>query len=201
MPNRFIRRIKSGEIDSIEELKSEFKELAKLTHPDIHGPGAEAEFVTVRAEYEAALRGFERRHVGAPNAGASDFGDAWACLGLLLKRGFPKSPRHEKEKLRYEYARWRFAHALAARERGFFEAFEAELLDQKAMGSEALASEMALLRDLLDYRDRGLAPMRTHIVLSLGALKSDPRVGPEVSRFIDVLAHELGLGGEISDQA
>jgi hypothetical protein len=192
MPNRFIRRIKSGEIESIEKLKSEFKELAKLTHPDLRGSGAEAEFVAVRAEYEAALRGFGRRHVGA-----SDFGDAWACLGLLLKRGFPKSPKHEKERLRYEYARWRFAQALGAVERGLFRAFEAELLDQKAMGSEALASEMALVRDLLDYRELGLAPMRTHIVLRLGALKADPSVGPDIGRFVDALARELGIGGEI----
>ena len=37
MANRFVRRIKSGDIESVSELKSEFKEVAKLTHPDLRG--------------------------------------------------------------------------------------------------------------------------------------------------------------------
>jgi hypothetical protein len=211
VPNRFVRRIKSGEIDSIEELKSEFKELAKLTHPDLRGPGAEADFVSVRAEYEAALRGFERHRFGArdPRAEAWEGREAasgsaeplsdvaWACLALLLKRGFPKASRHEKEKLRYEYARWRFAQALGPGSRGRFAAFESELLDMKAAGSAALAPCLELLAELLDYRGRGLAPMRTQVILSIGSLRSDPRVGAGFRGFADALARDLGLGGEI----
>jgi len=220
VPNRFVRKIKSGEIESIEELKSEFKEQAKLTHPDLRGPGeragAEAEFVAVRDEYEAALRGFERHRFGARDlsgdrrdgepsgAGASCAGpagplpgDAWACLALLLKRGFPKSPKHEKEKLRYEYAVWRLGQALGPALRGLFAAFESELLDQKALRPEVLDLEMTLILDLLEYRELGLAPMRTRIVLSLGALEADPRAGPGFRRFARLLSSELGIGGEL----
>jgi hypothetical protein len=218
LSNRFVPKIKSGEIASIEELKSEFKGLAKLTHPDLRAPGdrpgAEADFVSVRAEYEAALRGFEKHRFGARStsrapraayAGGLDaahrgvpLGDAaWACLALLLKRGFPKSPRHEKERLRYEYARWRLAEALGPEEGQAFAEFESDLLDMKAAGAPSLEPAMALVRELLDYRARGLAAMRTQIVLALGAIRADPGVGTGFRRFVDALAAELGIGGEI----
>jgi hypothetical protein len=215
MPNRFVRKIRSGEIESIEALKSEFKEQAKLTHPDLRGPGdragAEAEFVAVRDEYEAALRGFERHRFGArprDEAARAFRGDAagadaplsdqaWACLALLLKRGFPKSPRHEKEKLRYEYALWRLGEALDPGFRALFRDFESELLDQKAMGSQALGPELALIRDLLEYRVLGLTPLRTRIVLSLGALGANPGVGPAFRSFARSLARGLGVGIEL----
>jgi hypothetical protein len=213
--NRFVRRIKSGDIESVKELKSEFKELAKLTHPDVRGSGAESEFVAARAEYEDALRDFERHRFGArrerdrPSAARpgsvaataevplSDA--AWLCLELLLKRGFPKVPRHEKEGLRYEYARWRLEQALGARIGELFSAFESEILDMKAFGSDALVPTLRLLRDLIDYRYAGLPAMRTHVVLSFGRLKADPRIGLAVRGFTALLAGELDIGGELDN--
>lgn len=213
MANRFVRRIKSGDIDSIEELKSEFKELAKLTHPDLQGLGKEGEFVAARAEYEAALRDFEKHRFGArlgAGGGASaasrpDAEDegrlsdaAWLCLELMLKRGFPKSARHEKERLRYEYARWRLEQALGGARAELFRAFESELLDMKAFGSPSLAPSLELLRDLIEYRYAGLAAMRTHVVLSFGRLKADPRAGTAARGFAGLLAMDLGIGGELA---
>jgi hypothetical protein len=210
--NRFVRRIRSGEIESVEDLKSEFKELAKLTHPDLRESGDRdgAEFAAARAEYEAALRDFEKHRFGArldrggrgpASAGGSDEGPlsdaAWLCLELLLKRGFPKVPRHEKERLRYEYARWRFARELGPRRAELFGEFESDLLDMRALGSAALAPATELLRDLVEYRIAGLAAMRTHVVLSLGRLKADPRVEPAVLAFAGLLALDLGIGGEL----
>lgn len=218
MANRFVRRIRSGDIGSVRELKSEFKELAKRTHPDLRDPGsrdgAEAEFVAVRAEFEAALRDFEKHRFGARGvrdeaerrrrdadvaAGADGpvSEEAWSCLALLLKRGFPKTPRHEKELLRYEYARWRLEQALGDAGAALFDRFEDELLDLKAAGGAALGSVLALLRDLIDYRYRGLAPMRTNVVLSLGRLRADPGVGKGARGFLGFLARDLGIGGEI----
>jgi hypothetical protein len=210
MANRFVRRIKSGEIESIEELKSEFKALAKLSHPDLLGPGAGGDdFARLRAEYESALRDFVKHRFGArrddPDAGGargdplSD--DAWACLALLLKRGFPKIPRHEKEALRYEYARWRLARALGTERRGLFFACEPELLDMKTARSGALGLATGLLRNLIDYREKGLSAMRTDIVLSLGKLRGDPRIGPEFRAFALSLAGELGIGGELGAES
>jgi hypothetical protein len=217
MPNRFIRKIKSGEIDTIEELKSEFKELAKRTHPDLRGPGArigaEAEFVAVKDEYEAALRNFERHRFGARRArsgGAPEtyyeshnapgaMSDAsWACLALLLKRGFPKAPRHEKEKLRYEYAVWRLAEELDPESRSRFASCEGELLLAKASGDPALEAELDLLRLLLDFRALGLAPMRTEIVMAMGRLAANPSVGPGFRSFARALGSALGIGPEIA---
>jgi hypothetical protein len=215
--NRFVRRIRSGDIDSIEELKSEFKELAKLTHPDLQGVGKEGEFVAARAEYEAALRDFEKHRFGArrgagggtegtvpgaprPDASADEsrLSDAaWLCLELMLKRGFPKSARHEKERLRYEYARWRLEQALGETRGELFRAFESELLDMRAFGSPSLAPTLRLLRDLIEYRYVGLAAMRTHVVLSFGRLKADHQAGTAVRGFVGLLAAGLGIGGEL----
>jgi len=217
MGNRFVRRIKSGDIRSIGDLKSEFKELAKRTHPDLRGPGsrdgAEAEFVAARAEFEAALRDFEKHRFGARDVrdeaepgraegGAADSagrlpGEAWSCLALLLKRGFPKVPRHEKELLRYQYARWRLVQALGSLRGALFGRFESDLLDLKAAEGKGLGAVLELLRDLIDYRYRGLAPMRTNVVLRLGRLRADPEVGEGARGFLDYLARDLDIGGEI----
>lgn len=217
MPNRFVKKIKSGEIDSVEELKSEFKELAKLTHPDLRASGAGgsagAEFAAIKDEYDAALRDFQRHRFGARRAGPGEGQEpvneshnapgavsdaAWACLELLLKRGFPKRPRHEKEKLRYEYAAWRLAEELGPETRARFASCESELLMSKAGGDPILEAELDLLRLLLDFRACGLAPMRTEIVMAMGRLAAAPTVGPGFRSFARALAAELGIGPEIA---
>ena len=199
---------------SVSELKSEFKEVAKLTHPDLRGgaggPGVEEEFVAARTEYEAALRDFEKHRFGARRgSGRAHVGgkmdgplseSVWLCLELLLKRGFPKVTRHEKERLRYEYARWRLEEALGPSRGELFRAFEAELLDMKAFGSEILAPTLRLLVDLIEYRYAGLAAMRTHVVLMQGRLKADSRAGLAFRGFMALLAGDLGIGGEINDE-
>jgi hypothetical protein len=219
MANRFARRIREGRIGSIEDLKAEFKELAKLTHPDAVGPGADhGDFAALRGEYEAALRDFAKHRFGArgaragraPGGSAAESAlarevlareafarEAWPCLALLLGRGFPKTPRHEKERLRYEYARWRFAEALGAERGALFEDCEAELLAMRESRSTALRPTLGLLSLLIEYREAGLSAMRTEIVLSMSALRLDPRVGPGCSAFLAALAADLGIGGEI----
>lgn len=217
MANRFARRIRSGEIDSVEELKSEFKALAKLSHPDLAGPGSGGEdFARLRQEYEDALANFMRHRFGARGAAATsraparstnasesraELGripdEAWACLALLLKRGFPKVPRHEKEALRYEYARWRLEQALGGGRAELFRSCEEELLLLKTVDSGASRPVLDLLRDLIDYRDEGPSAMRTQIVISLGSLRADPRFGPGIRDFARALALAVGIGGEI----
>jgi hypothetical protein len=201
--NRFVGRIRSGAIGSIGDLKSEFKELAKLNHPDLLGPDSDAEgFRRLREEYEAALRDFEKHRFGArlraPSSGEGSFRDeAWACLALFLKRGFPKVPRHEKESLRYEYARWRLGEALGREGDERFAACEAELLELKAGGSRSLGFALAFLRELIEYRDKDLPAMRTQLLLSLGELNVDPSIGPGSRAFVRRLAGELGIGAVI----
>jgi hypothetical protein len=212
VPNRFVRRIRSGEIASVDELKAEFKSLAKLSHPDLAGPGADhRDFAALRDEYEAALRDFVKHRFGARGGKASVAGgkaagvpsgplsdEAWACLALFLKRGFPKVPRHEKEAYRYEYARWRLAQGLGPELASALEGCEAELLALKAAGSPALDRALALLRELVDYRARGLGAMRTQILLTLGTFGADPRMGAAYMTFVRSLAAELGIGMEIA---
>ncbi|MDA8425549.1 MAG: hypothetical protein M0Z80_05380 [Treponema sp.] len=206
MANRFVRRIRSGEIGTIEELKSEFKTLAKLSHPDLLGPGAEGdEFASIRQEYETALADFERHRFGARDARAevtdAATEDAWPRLELLIKRGFPKIPRHEKETLRYEYARWRLARSLDGELGRLFVACESALLGMKAGSPEGVDLVLDFLRSLIEYRARGLPAMRTQIVLELGALRADPRVPEGARDFVRALALELGIGGEIGGVA
>ncbi len=203
--NRFVRRIRSGEIDSPDQLKTEFKTLAKQSHPDLaRDLGGEA-FVAMRAEYEDALRDFERhrfsarRTEGRPAPRQQDgIGDeVWLRLGLFLKRGFPKRPTHEKQKLRYEFARWRLLERLGRELQDSFEGFEDECLSLQAKDPPKAASLVALLRALLDYEERGIPAMRTHIVLALGAIRRDEALDRGALRFVDALAAELGIGAEL----
>lgn len=207
MANRFARRIREGEIPSPEALASEFRALAKATHPDLAGPGADpAEFVRVRSEYEAALRDFERHRFGARAATRSEglprdagicdeepAGDlveeAWASLALLLKRGFPKTPRHDKERLRYEYARWRFERRLNAFGAGAasrFAAFEPALLVLRATEPERALFVLGLLSEILEYRRSRVEALRTSIAHDLEALRRSD-LDPALAAFIEPL--------------
>jgi len=248
MSNRFVQRIRSGEIESVEDLKTAFRELALATHPDVAathsdsapngigagggGPRAAGRgidpggaFIAVRAEYEAALVNFERHRFGArridgegrPSGGgaAVEAAELWSCLSLMLKRGFPKEPRHEKETLRYEYARWRLCGALdsLAREKGggdidgersasrLFGDFEASLLDLKKTAPGLLASSLAYLRGLVDFASRNLPAMRTDLVRGFESLRCDARLAPGAREFLLVLSTELGIGPTLNPYA
>jgi hypothetical protein len=222
VPNRFVAGIRSGEIDSLEDLKAAFKELAKATHPDLSGGGSGDEFVLVRSEYEKALYNYEYHRFGAAKAAAmegSPVGGAtvdprelWACLTLFLKRGFPKVPRHEKEILRYEYARWRFRGALrslggrAGSRTGssgghpeadavkLFDRCEAGLLEIRKSLPEGVGSCLVLLRGLVAHAEREHPAMRTALVRELESLRLEAGLGPDIQGFLELLAGELGIG-------
>ena len=154
----------------MEELKTAFKDLAKRTHPDLaEGDGDAEAFVRVRRDYEAALlelsapRPASRAEAPQPAAGAgaaagaggaegaaagdvARAADAAGAFAILLKRGFPKLPRHDKEKLRYNYARVRLRSALRARgdgTDGLFDALERELLAGPDPGARGAGSGSA----------------------------------------------------------
>jgi hypothetical protein len=216
--NRFVTGIRSGEIDSLEDLKAAFKELAKATHPDLAGQDSDLAsgdaFVAVRSEYENALRDFERHRFGAARLERSGMGatgergaavsslELWACLALFLKRGFPKLPRHEKEILRYEYARWRFRGVLRARGSGrdgidpvaLFDAFEGELLTIRKALPDGVGAALAFLRGLVAHAEREHPAMRTALVRDLEALSLEPGLGAASLDFLAWLAGELGIG-------
>lgn len=235
-PNRFVRAIRSGEIDSIEELKAAFREFALATHPDLASrrpaagenagtdPAGAVEldsgeaFIAVRAEYEAALVNFERHRFGVdfakgrteastaayPGVGLAEL---WSCLALLRKRGFPKEPRHEKEILRYEYARWRFRVDLGRLsvsgrrtvEEGHavFDAFEIDTLAMKRAGDAILSSILSYLDELIDYAVRRLPAMRVALVRSYDALRDHPGLSTGGRQFLAMLSAELGIGPTI----
>ncbi len=206
MPNRFARRIRDGDIRTPGQLKSEFKALAKATHPDLAGHGAQEEFVRVRAEYESALSNFEAHRFGvrrAPRRGDPDTGlpggDAvpvFAALGVLRRRGFPKIPRHEKERLRYEYARYRLETALDRLEEGRGGAvrdFEEALLGLRNGDPPLLASVLGYLDALTEYAARGLPAMRTDLAVTRAFLASAPALPGTARDFLARLSGDLGL--------
>jgi hypothetical protein len=194
MRNRFIMRIKSGEIGSVSALKTEFKILAKSHHPDLRGSG-EA-FVGLHEEYEIALRNFELHRFGfrpPDGAAALDPRRLYATLSDLLKRGFPKMSRHEKEKQRYEYLRYLArAQANALRPSGgdSFEAFERELLGLRTESPPLFRQAMRLLADIIEYSKKPLAGLAAANALDYAALERQAGRASPLSRFFALL---LGL--------
>ncbi len=151
--NRFIGAILDGSIGSIAELKAAYRSEAKEAHPDLSDSGGHDAFLKLRTEYEHALRELSRGMSGAAPAdafertpGAAPEGDPLDALEALLKRGFPKAPRHRKEALRYGYARLRARGALAALGEdlpALFDAMEKELLGEN--GRDAAETVVRLL--------------------------------------------------------
>jgi len=198
--NRFSGRVRRGEIASVAELKAEFKALAKLLHPDLAGPGTSdgEDFAALRADYEAALRDFDRLRFDLPRSRKSGSGsgnpfvpsrtvhdrrELYAALAALRSRGFPKRPRHEKEKARYGYCR---ALALARLEAWRpdcpepFLAFEARLLDAPPPDEFAQrmnAAALRLLDAILDYHASGVEGARQGILFEFAGLSSMRREG------------------------
>lgn len=230
---RFAARIRRGEIGSVAELKAEFKALAKLLHPDLAAPGTtdgEA-FAALRAEYEAALRDFDRLRFDLPRSRKATGGsgnpyvpsravhdrrELYASLAALRGRGFPKRPRHEKEKARYGYSR---ALVLARLEAwrpdcpGLFLAFEERLLEAPASDAFAQgmnASALGLLDAVLDYHAFGVEESRQGLFFEFARLSAMRRageaprggtapLGPEggaaaLLGFLSVLVSDLSAG-------
>jgi hypothetical protein len=201
----FVRRVKSGEIASVSQLKSEFKALAKLSHPDLSGAGGE-DFMRLRAEYEAALRGFELYRFGPPRGKAGKAGredgaapsleGAFDALARLMKRGFPKTPRHDKEKERYEQIRRRLLSELDATEPSWgpaFASFEEELIALKGSGSPAFDAALLLLSGILDYRKTRLPALLSANEIALDALGRMGRQGEALAGFPALLMRERPL--------
>lgn len=166
MADRFTRRVRSGELRSLEELKAQFKALARETHPDTASAADAAErtaaFVALRRDYERALaelggtapgaRAGDAFH-GPPPSGGS--GDWISALEGLLKRGFPKEGRHDKERQRYRVALARARSALGALGPGApaaFDAFAAELGAQREARAPAAETALRLFRDIVAAR-------------------------------------------------
>ncbi|HET7838755.1 MAG TPA: hypothetical protein VFL04_03265 [Rectinemataceae bacterium] len=204
MGNRFVALIKSGAIESVEALKAEFKALAKLTHPDLAGPGSTGEeFIRARREYESALRDFGRHRFGF--SGAEPAGRApsvldrrtlYAGLAALLGRGFPKKARHEKESKRYAYGKHLVMAQLGVWKDGrarLFEAFEAGLLELKRGDPRRCEAAMDLLRSVLDYHTGGPELARAAIELDLQLWKKAGGPGP-VAEFLELLVEDLSRG-------
>lgn len=172
--DRFTRSILDGTIGSVEELKAAFREEAKRAHPDLADADGHEGFLKLRAEYERALRELSREsravareeEAGAPREAA----DPPAALEILLKRGFPKRPRHRKEALRYGYARVRARSALGSadpRLADLFAAMEEELLAGPADAAERV---VALLGAFLKAERAGAAALSAAVRMELGRL-------------------------------
>ena len=236
--NRFAARIRRGEIGSVAELKAEFKALAKLLHPDLAAPGTTdgEDFAVLRADYEAALRDFDLLRFDLPRSRKASGGsgnpyvppravhdrrELYAALAALRGRGFPKRPRHEKEKARYGYSR---AVALSRLEAwrpdcpGLFLAFEARLLGARRLGApfsvefaqRMNAKALGLLDAILDYHASGVEESRQGLEFEfaqLASMRSEgeaPRGGTEplgpdegsraILGFLTVLVGDLAAG-------
>jgi len=189
----------SGEISSIAELKALFKAEAKRTHPDLAdrvgqvdpaGPAKSvddansAAFIRMRRQYEDALErltaGYSRHSASGVRPEEVRSGktlDPYAALELLLKRGFPKRPRHRKEILRYAYARLSARSTLdrlGSELPLLFDSFEACALSPDA-DPRTLTEALRLLSEFLKARLTGAASLETSVRMEL------TRLAPTVS--------------------
>lgn len=218
--NRFTRGILDGSISSIEELKAAYKVEAKLAHPDLADGSGHEDFLRLKNEYDQALgelsraRGGRRREPyeadGRADAGFGGVADdPYAVLEVLLKRGFPKQPRHRKETLRYTYARLRAGSALARIDSslpGLFNSMEKEAI---AADGRASATIVRLLSEYLKAKRTksdsllaafGMEVSSTFPPVALGARSSGgafagesrDRPGPAAAAFFRALAGSIG---------
>jgi curved DNA-binding protein CbpA len=189
--NRFIRRIRSGEIGSIGELKTAFKRLAKETHPDLGGVDAMDEFIRVRSEYEKALSGFE------PAGASFDRAEFYARLAALFKRGFPKIPRHDKERLRYEYSLYLVlvqARAWGPGRGAILKDFEEALARAKAVGGRAFDEVLDLILGILEYHEGGSPHARDGLRLQYGIFASGREPERALRDFLDLVVGDMDSG-------
>lgn len=201
MHNRFVKRIKSGDIDSIEELKADFKALAKLTHPDANGSGGD-DFIRIRAEYEAAFRDFNRHRFGGSWEGSgvrSDEDAAYAGLAALFKRGFPRLPRHDKQRLRYEYLLQLVRNSCEATLPGSGAAFDAFCDGFRTMmdsGGHGYRAALELVYEIIECRLLGIAELKAVVAIDYARLEGsgscDPRVVAFLGQLVDGLGKALG---------
>jgi len=191
MANRFIRLIEEGKIASEGELKSAFRALARATHPDLGVGVARGDgFIRARNAYEQAVRylapkerGNDQSSVSVPaGQGRYDRALFYADLAALMKAGFPKTARHDKERRKYARLRLRVRSSLSTRDDdetraplAAFDAFERSLSDMKESfdnGADIrLESILALLRDIVDYDECGIMPLRASIEIEFAALR------------------------------
>jgi len=218
MANRFIRLIEEGTIASEGELKSAFRAHALATHPDLgtgtghttRSPGEE--FMKARAEYEAAVRYLApRSEAGAPVSGTVRTGRNrfdrklfHADLAALLKAGFPKTARHDKERRKYARLRLNVRSCIAAWDRespgsrlAQFDAFEHALSALRDGADPVLAGRLALvlglLEDILDYAVCGIVPLRASIEIEFAGLR---QAAPDqaILAFLSTLAGDMEGG-------
>lgn len=199
MGNRFYHAIRDGGIDSVADLKKLFRKLALETHPDLTGAGTprspdpvpetsgqekpeantHEDFIELRRDYERALTSFDRIRFGVsvPRHASGTPADFFVALGSLLGRGFPKVPRHEKEKHRYDYARKLVLDALAAMDvsdrhssSGMFLNFEDSLLQVREIDPQLANRILEWMNRLVGYSSTGLDPVAAELGFGLATI-------------------------------
>jgi hypothetical protein len=186
--NRFTRGILAGAISTEEELRAAYRTEAKRAHPDLSEGDGHEDFLRLRAEYEHAFRALDRSGAGARPADGGAAGDAafrddpYAALEVLLKRDFPKTPRHRKEILRYVYARLRARSALGSLEGSLpslFDSMEREALETNS--ERANAALVKLLASFLKAERTGSAPLRAATEMEVDRTFPPPALGGSAS--------------------
>lgn len=192
-------------------------------------------FIKARAEYEAAVRYLAPRTrpdddsadgaqtaAASGNAGATGRGKSgrfdrdlfYADLEALLKAGFPKTARHDKERRKYARLRVRVRSALAAWDDdggcrlACFDAFERRLAEMRdgddsavldGSGLDALADEaIGLVEAIIDYAECGIVPLRASIEIEFAALReavaADAAIADDLAGFLGALVADMDGG-------
>ena len=138
----------------------------------------------MRSEYEDALRDFVRYRYGGPASldgrpPAFDRRSLYADLARLFRRGFPKAPRHEKERKRYEYRRYLARSRLRAWDEShaaLLDTFEEEMLalrgESDPAAGEAYEGALAIVEGALEYHATGIDHVRAAVRLDFARFRS-----------------------------
>jgi len=212
-------------------LKSAFRAHALATHPDLRAEESRRpeslgeDFIKARAEYEAALRYLApkaaRMEPGHENTEAGDrpataFGKKrdrfdrtlfYADFSALLKCGFPKTARHDKERKKYVRLRLHVRSSLASLDGAgqgstlaLFDAFERVLATRKELTEAGLTPRIeaviGLLMDLISYEECGIVPLRASIEIEFASLKQNA-TDPGLLGFLAFLVGDMDGGTTI----
>ena len=158
------------------------------------------EFIRIREEYDRALGDFHRYRFGAGRRErlVLDRRAFYLNLGILLARGFPKIPRHAKERERYEYARFAFLENMRAADSlsgaSIFASFEEDMFRLKTRNPDGLKELRSWMERLLEYHRSGIGAFIVELRLGARGFASRFPESGGLADFLDFLVAGLDAG-------
>jgi hypothetical protein len=229
MANKLIELIDAGKVRDLESLKRFFRRAAKRSHPDAVGSeGAARAFISLREDYEEALRYLEARLAGAGRDAEAATGPERSSLAKekrrrtvvgfdrrafyielqdLFARGFPLLPKARAVRPAYESSRSRVSELAAAWQAlplGLFERLESELAEMGARLAEAhtLTAFRSSVYSVLDYHNTGFSHLKVVAKRLCEPIRAElsGRGRNASAVFLEALVSDLERGSALAEE-